>query len=90
MKDNLKTGSVVTRAYAYNVEEWGIIIEEMCYKHTDLVSDPGYPIPPPIDYFVVMWPGGNLTEEMDAELLSMDDYNDLVAKSSNKINEKYF
>ena len=85
MKDILKTGTVVTRAYAWHAEEWGIIIEEMHYRHTDLVIDPGDTLPPPIDYFVVMWPGGNLTEEMDAELLSMNDYNELVAHASNKV-----
>ena len=85
MHNILKSGTIVTRAYAYHIEEWGIIVDEICWKDTDLVCDSGDAIPPPIDYFVVMWPGGNLTEEMDAELLSIDDYNELVARQSNKI-----
>ena len=77
LKNKIEVGSIVIRAYAWHCDEWGVVVAAAVWDARGESSEEDY-----IENFTVMWPGGNLTLEMDVELLAKEDHEELVRESN--------
>ena len=81
----IEIGSIVMRAYSWHCDEWGVVIASSPWADgIEYSEDPVYD---GIENFTVLWPDGNLTVEMDDELLSQRNHEELV-KKANKSNQQ--
>ena len=81
-KNKIKVGSIVIRAYAWHCDEFGIIVDSARWDADAAQSPREFTEEDYIETFTVMWPGGNLTLEMDVELLTQRDHEELVKKAN--------
>ena len=79
LKNKIEVGSIVIRAYAWYCDEWGIVVASSPWA--DGIEDANFD-DDGIENFTVLWPDGNLTVEMDVELLSQRNHEELVRESN--------
>jgi hypothetical protein len=85
-KSKIEVGSIVIRAYAWHCDEFGIVVDSARWD-ADMAQSPRefpreFTEEDYIKNFTVMWPTGNLTLEMDVELLTQRDHEELVKKAN--------
>jgi hypothetical protein len=76
MTSRIDVGSIVIRAYAWHCDEWGLVVDSEEWETGNESFDMSG-----IKNFTVMWPCGNLSLEMDVEILSESDYLELISKN---------
>ena len=77
--NTIKIGDMVIRAYAFDIEEFGLVVDVKSWRET-MVPPEGeseenaYMDMSDIEVFTILWPSGYITSEMDVELYSFEYY----------------
>ncbi len=96
--NTIKIGDMVIRAYAWETEELGLVIDvKRGYgwvgptrdNDEDTSEEDEYADMGDVETFTILWPSGNLSEEMDVELYSFAYYLKSIVGSNNEREDVY-
>ena len=90
--NTIKIGDMVIRAYAFDIEEFGLVVDTKPWRETVLIPEGESEEDEDVDMsdievFTVLWPSGFMTAEMDVELYSFEYYFKVVIDQLHAIAE---
>ena len=92
VNNTINLGDMVIRAYAWEIDEFGLVIDSTPWRETlipdgpeDIWETDQYEAMDGVEVFTVLWPSGDMTTEMDAELFSFEYYTKAVLTTYSNI-----